>query len=98
VGAWVGDDAPGFRLVYDGIGHERAVERGMLVDVDKPGPSPLSAAPFHLLLGLDQQISGRLGIVDDSAGRLRAGPVRPSYTFERGGVKAIVQRQGETQS
>jgi hypothetical protein len=91
-----GDAGAGFKFVP--IGGEPAVslESAGVVTFDGPGADASSGyPPIRVLLGLDQQISGRLGTVDDRSIRLDDGPGKATVVVSRGGAVALAQRPGE---
>ena len=91
-----GDAKGGFR--FTPIGGEPAIslEKAGVVTFDGPGADASSGyPPMRVLLGLDQQISGRLGSVDDRSVRLDDGPGGASVVVARAGAVALAQRPGE---
>lgn len=57
----------------------------------------LGSPPFHARMGLGGQISGRLDGVDETSVRLLIDSGTTPLKIRRAGVKALVQRPGETQ-
>ena len=91
-----GDPRSGFR--FEPLVGEPAVplEKAGVVSFDGPGADAGSGfPPMRVLLGLDQQISGKLGLVDDRAIRLDDGPGGATVNVLRGGALAVSQRPGE---
>ena len=95
-GRLVGDPRGGFRFRPDDGSPPIALAPGALIAFDGPPADATSGTPpMRVLLGLDQQISGRLGSVDASAVRLEAGPGGAKVEIDRGGVLGLDQRPGE---
>ena len=95
-GRIVGDAASGFRFAPLGGLPPVALEDAGLVTFDGPSVDPGSGyPPIRVGLGLDQQISGRLGSVDDRSIRLEDGPGKRPVIVSRGGAIGLSQRPGE---
>lgn len=95
-GRLAGDRAGGFRFVDDAGRAIVPIAAGSLIGFDGPPGDPTSGtAPIRVLLGMGQQISGRLGSVDASAVRVESGPGGAPVTLPRGGVLGLNQRPGE---
>jgi hypothetical protein len=95
-GRVTGNAKAGFQ--FTPIGGEPAVplELAGVVTFDGPGADSSSGyPPMRVLLGLDQQLSGRLGTVDDRSIRLEEGPGGSIVVIARGGAVALMQRPGE---
>jgi hypothetical protein len=95
-GRVTGDAKQGFRFTL--IGGEPAIplEEAGVVTFDGPGADASSGyPPMRVLLGLDQQLSGRLGSVDDRSIKLEVGPGASSVAVSRGGAIALTQRPSE---
>ena len=95
-GRVTGDSKVGFR--FTPIGGEPAVplERAGVVTFDGPvADSKAGYPPMRVLLGLDQQVSGRLGSVDDRSIKLEDGPGGSPVVVARAGAVALAQRPGE---
>ena len=95
-GRVAGDAKAGFR--FEPIGGEPAVslESAGVVMFDGPAADAGSGyPPMRVLLGLDQQLSGRLGGVDARSIRLEDGPGGRAVVVARGGAVALMQRPGE---
>jgi hypothetical protein len=95
-GRVVGDAQGGFRFAP--MGGEPAVplEKAGVVTFDGPGAdASLGYPPMRVLLGLEQQISGRLGSVDDVSVRLEDGPGGRPVVVSRTGASELAQRPGE---
>jgi hypothetical protein len=91
-----GDARSGFK--FTPIGGEPAVslEQAGVVTFDGPGAdASLGYPPMRILLGLDQQISGRLGSVDERSIKFEDGPGGHSVVVDRAGAMALAQRPGE---
>jgi hypothetical protein len=91
-----GDAKSGFKFMP--IGGEPAVtlEAAGTVSFDGPGADAGAGfPPMRILLGLDQQISGKLGTVDDQWVKLEDGPGGQAVRTARGGAVALAQRPGE---
>ncbi len=91
-----GDARGGFR--FTPIGGEPAIslETAGVVTFDGPPADAGSGyPPMRVLLGLDQQISGKLGSVDDRSIRLDDGPGGAPVTVARPGAAGLAQRPGE---
>ncbi len=95
-GRIVGDAALGYRFAPVGGLPPVALEDAGLVTFDGPSADPGSGyPPMRVALGLDQQISGRLGLVDDRSIRLEEGPGKRPMVVSRGGAIGLSQRPGE---
>ena len=95
-GRVAGDAKQGFRFVPIGGGPEVPLEKAGVVTFDGPGADSSSGyPPMRVLLGLGQQISGRLGTVDDRTIRLDEVPGGPAVLVARGGAVGLAQRPGE---
>jgi len=95
-GRVTGDARSGFR--FEPMGGEPAVPLDKAGVVSFEGPAADAAAgypPMRVLLGLDQQISGRLGVVDAASVRLEDGPGGATVVVGRAGAVALAQRPGE---
>jgi hypothetical protein len=69
----------------------------MTLRFDGQGPGPASGLPpFRVKLGLEQQVSGRLGTVDASKVVLLDAVGEGQVSVARGGILALVQRPGES--
>ena len=91
-----GDAKLGFR--FEPIAGEPAIplEKAGVVTFDGPGADSSSGyPPMRVLLGLGQQISGRLGAVDDRTIRLDEVPGGSAVVVARGGAAGLAQRPGE---
>ncbi len=95
-GRVAGDAGGGFR--FEPMGGEPAVplEKAGPVTIEGP-PTDLASGypPMRVLLGLDQQISGRLGSVGEDSIRLEDGPSGRAVVVARSGAAALTQRPGE---
>ncbi len=95
-GRLAGDAAGGFR--FEPMGGEPAVslEVAGVVTIEATPTEPASSfPPMRVLLGLDQQVSGRLGAVVEDAIRLEDGPGGRPLSVVRSGATALAQRPGE---
>ena len=91
-----GDAKTGFK--FTPIGGEPAVslEKAGVVSFDGPPADAGSGyPPIRVLLGLDQQVSGKLGSVDDRSIRIDDGPGGATVVVARPGAVALAQRPGE---
>ncbi len=90
------DPAKGFSLrTGDGV---EAIGRGATLAVEAPWPNSARAAglpPFHIVLGQEQQVSGRLTRMDDKAVRIEDGPSGATLNIDRAGIQTVSQRPGE---
>ncbi len=95
-GRLAGDARKGFR--FEPLGGEPAVplEKAGPVTIEGP-PTDVASGypPMRVLLGLDQQISGRLGAVGADSIRLEDGPGGRTAVIVRSGAAALTQRPGE---
>ncbi|HEV3165587.1 MAG TPA: hypothetical protein VGZ22_16290, partial [Isosphaeraceae bacterium] len=97
-GRIIGDAEAGFRFVPEGGGDLVALDPGITIVFDGPAPSPLAALPpFHVLLGTEQRLSGRLETLSETDLRIASEPGHKSISIARGGALALLQRPGETQ-
>jgi hypothetical protein len=95
-GRVTGNAKAGFQFAPIGGGQAVPLESAGVVMFDGPSADAGSGyPPIRVLFGLDQQISGRLGTVDDRSIRLEDGPGGSSVVVARGGVVALMQRSGE---
>ena len=95
-GRVVGDPRGGFRFVPAGGEPAVPLEKAGVVTFDGPGAdASLGYPPMRVLLGLDQQVSGRLGSVDAASIRLEDGPGRPAGGRRPAGASELAQRPGE---
>ena len=95
-GRVIGDAKAGFRFAPIGGEPSVALESVGAVSFDGPGAGASSGyPPMRVLMGIDQQLSGRLGSVDDRAIRLEGGPGGRAVVVDRGGAVALTQRPGE---
>ncbi len=95
-GRVTGDAKTGFRFAPIGGEPVVSLESAGVVTFDGPGADASSGyPPMRVLLGLDQQISGRLGSVDEHSVRLEDGPGGQPVVVARGGAVALAQRPGE---
>ncbi|HEV3122094.1 MAG TPA: hypothetical protein VGY53_09335 [Isosphaeraceae bacterium] len=99
LGRVVGDSRSGFQFQpRDSANNPIALERGSVVEFESADPSVLAGlSPFHILLGIDQKVSGRLEAVDETEVRFESGPSGRPLRVARGGAQGLVQRPGETQ-
>ena len=91
-----GDARSGFK--FTPIGGEPTVTLEAAGTVTFDGPAADVGAgfpPMRVLLGLEQQISGKLGIVDEQSIRLEDGPGGQAVVTARAGAVALAQRPGE---
>ncbi len=95
-GRVVGDAKAGFRFAPIGDEPSVSLESAAVVTFDGPGADAGSGyPPMRVLLGLDQQLSGKLGAVDDRTIKLEDGPGGQVVVVTRGGAVALMQRPGE---
>jgi hypothetical protein len=95
-GRVVGDSKTGFKFAPIGGEPVVTLEVAGTVNFDGPGADASKGfPPMRVLLGLDQQISGKLGTVDDQNIRLEDGPGGKSVVTARAGAVALSQRPGE---
>lgn len=95
-GRVVGDPRAGFRFAPDG--GEASVPLESAGEVTFDGPTADAASgypPMRVLLGFDQQVSGRMGTVDATSVRLEGGPGGSPVVVARPGAIALAQRPGE---
>lgn len=95
-GRVVGDAKAGFRFAP--ISGEPAVslEAAGIVTFDgPPADANTGYPPMRVLMGVDQQLSGRLGSVDDRSIRLEDSTGGKAVVVSRGGAVALTQRPGE---
>jgi len=91
-----GDARGGFRFVPADGGPAVPLEKAGVVTFEGPGADlSLGYPPIRVLLGLDQQVSGRLGSVDAASIRLEDGPGGTPVVVARAGAAALAQRPGE---
>jgi hypothetical protein len=95
-----GDARTGFRFAPRDGGSPIALEPGVIIRRDGPGPGgrpSMSPPPFHLLAGEAEHLSGTLRTL--TMGEVRWSPAWQAgeITLPRGCVQAIVQRPGEAQ-
>jgi hypothetical protein len=91
-----GDAKGGFKFTPTGGLPVVSLEVAGTVTFDGPGAdSGAGYPPMRVLLGLDQQISGKLGTVDDQSIRLEDGPGGKAVVTARAGAIALAQRPGE---
>ena len=95
-GRVVGDASGGFRFAPAGGEPPVPLEKAGPVTFEGPGADArLGYPPMRVLLGLDQQVSGRLGSVDDASIRLEDGPGGKAVVVARAGAAELSQRPGE---
>ena len=95
-GRLIGDAGQGFRFSLKGNEPTISMEKGIVVTFDGPGADAASGfPPMRVLLGVDQQISGKLGTVDDASVVLEDGPGGARVVVARPGAIALAQRPGE---
>ena len=95
-GRVVGDARGGFGFATTGGGEVLPMGSVGVVTFDGPGADASAGyPPIRVSLGLDQQVSGRLGSVDDRSIRLEEGPGGRGVVISRGGAIALSQRAGE---
>ena len=102
VGRVSGDRDSGFRFVpldgSDSFDLGRSEPAPISVRFERTGPEIATALPpFHVAIGRDQRISGRLRAIDPTTIRLDDGPGGTPVVILRVGASAIVQRAGEAQ-
>jgi hypothetical protein len=97
-GRLAGDVMAGFSFEADGGAKALPVDPGCVILFEGPGPEATDASPpFRVALGQGQQISGRLGQVDEEGVRFVESSAGGPVVLERPGLRSIVQRLGEVQ-
>ena len=92
-----GDARTGYRFLADGGGKAVPLEPKMTVRFAGQAPPPVAGLPnFRVELGLNQRIWGRLGRLDGHALKVHDVAGNRSLTIARDGVRAVVQRPGES--
>jgi hypothetical protein len=95
-GKIAGDAKTGFRFEPSGGEPSLSLEQAGVVTIEGGGVGAASGyPPMRVLLGLEQQVSGRLGSVDDAKVILEDGPSGQAVTVARGGARGLAQRPGE---
>jgi hypothetical protein len=95
-GRVTGDAKSGFKFAPIGGEPVVTLEAAGIVTFDGPGADAGAGyPPMRVLLGLDQQISGKLGAVDDQTIRLEDGPGGKPVVTARAGAVSLAQRPGE---
>jgi len=97
-GRFEGDVKSGFRFQADGPGPSSPLEPG--AEFVGPGKGPGAASglpPFRLEFGRGERVAGRLGLVGPAVVRLLGPAGERSLEVSRAGVRALVQRPGESQ-
>ncbi|WP_435015738.1 hypothetical protein TA3x_003289 [Tundrisphaera sp. TA3] len=95
-GRLIGEARSGFRFRPDGGAAPIPLRPGSVISFDGPAADAVSGTPpMRVVLGLDQQVSGRLGSVDAASVRLEGGPGLGPVVVARGGALGLNQRPGE---
>jgi hypothetical protein len=91
-------DRTGLRFLPSRGGKPIAIEPGMAI-LGEPGTAPgiANSATFRAVLGYDQRISGRLVGLDAETVMFELKPGSKPSRLLRGGVTAVLQREGEVQ-
>ena len=95
-GKVTGDAKTGFTFTPIKDGKPFPLREAGTVEFDGPSADAMRGyPPMRVILGLEQQVSGKLGTVDDQVVRLEDGPSGKPVVTLRGGAVALSQRPGE---
>ncbi len=95
-GTVAGNAKSGFSFRVEGGSQTLPLEAGSRIDFESGlGKPTLSTPPFHALLGLGQQISGRLASVDQKLVKLET--EGGGVSIDRGALFGLIQTPGETE-
>lgn len=95
-GRLVGDGAGGFAFAAEGTPGRLPLAEGSTILFGEPAAEPGRVpAPFRVVVGPGQVLSGRLKGFDGESIRLDDGPGGKPVVVARGGASALVQRAGE---